>query len=632
MTAAELLQQLNELDECPRIEAKTGTEAGKSALQTVCAFANEPRLDGGHLLFGVARSDDLFGSRYDVVGVPDPDKLQADLASQCRSMFNRPIRPRMWVESLEGKPVVGAYVAESQAGDKPVFFEAQGLPRGAYRRIGSADVRCTEDDLLVFYGERQRGAFDQTPLPDAEIGELDPDAIADYRRERARKSPGAEELGWSDEDLLLGIGCAVRREGRVVPTVAGALLFGSRPLLRRLFPMMRLDYIRVPGRVWIEDPERRFETVDMRDAIIRLIRRGEAAILDDLPKRFHLPPGELQRRDEPRVPDRVIREALVNALMHRSYRTHGPTQIIRYANRIEIRNPGHSLKAEDRLGEPGSDPRNPLIASVLHETDFAETKGSGIRVMRRLMRDANLSPPTFESDRAADEFVATFFLHNLLDDEDLAWLAHFSELKLTNDEAKALVHVREAGRITNAEYRDLNGVDTLDASAHLRRLRDAGLLEQHDRGAATYYTPTHRLLHPTAALSEVVEEPVEPGEEPVELGEQPVGLEGEPVGHGEEPSGLAEDAGLDLPPELMMAVMRLNRWTPQPELRRLIRRLCRWRPLSAEELARIVGRAKTYLQSTYIGPMVRAGELEYTNPEKPSDPNQKYRATSDASN
>jgi ATP-dependent DNA helicase RecG len=234
---------------------------------------------------------------------------------------------------LDGKPLVGPFVPESQPGDKPVYFEARGLPRGAYRRIGSTDVRCTEDDLLVFYGERQRGAFDQAPLLEADVAELDPDAIADYRRERARKSPGAEELGWSDEDLLLGIGCAVRRDGRVVPTVAGVLLFGSRSLLRRVFPMMRLDYIRVPGREWIEDPERRFETLDMRDPIIRLIRRGEAAILDDLPKRFHLPPGELQRRDEPRVPDRVIREAVVNALMHRSYRTHGPTQIIRSATR-----------------------------------------------------------------------------------------------------------------------------------------------------------------------------------------------------------------------------------------------------------------------------------------------------------
>src|SRR5690606_28996673 len=110
--------------------------------------------------------------------------------------------------------------------------------------------------------------------------------------------------------------------------------------------------------------------------------------------------------------------------------------------------------------------------------------------------------PTFESDRQADEFVATLFLHNLLDDDDLAWLADLGEPNLTTDEMRALVHVREAGWITNAAYRDLSGADTLEASTHLRRLRDLGLLEQHDRGAATFYTPTARLLGtPVAAAA-----------------------------------------------------------------------------------------------------------------------------------
>lgn len=621
MTAAELLRQLNELDEHPRVEAKRGTEVGRSTLCTVSAYSNEPGLGGGYILFGVVRSKDLFRDRYEVVGVEDPDKIQTDLATQCASVFNRPIRPEVSVETLDGKPVVSAYVPESQPGDKPIYIRAQGLPRGAFRRIGSSDQRCTEDDLIVLFEGRSRSTYDSQPVPEADFSELDPEAIAEYRRERGRANPKAEELSWSDEDLLIGIGCAVHDGTEIRPTVAGVLLFGSRPLLRRLYPMIRLDYIRVPGTEWVEDPEMRFETIDMRDPIIRLIRRGEAAVLDDLPRQFHLPAGELQRRDAPRIPVRVIREAVVNALMHRSYRRQGPTQIIRYSNRIEIRNPGHSLKAEDRLGEPGSEARNPVIAAVLHETNFAETKGSGIRVMRKLMRDMGLAPPTFESNRQADEFVATLFLHNLLDDADLAWLAGFDDLKLTTDEMRALVHVREVGRITNAAYRDLSGVGTLEASARLRRLRDLGLLEQHDRGAATYYTPSARLIGVVSERSgpvqqqsgELPEESVELGEKSVELAEESVDLRGKSV-------------SLDLPEELAQEVARLNRWTPQPKLRQLIVRLCSWRDLSADELAVVLRRNKRYLQSHYIGPMVRTGELAYTIPDKPNDPKQRYRA------
>jgi ATP-dependent DNA helicase RecG len=127
--------------------------------------------------------------------------------------------------------------------------------------------------------------------------------------------------------------------------------------------------------------------------LFRLIRRAQAAILDDLPKAFGLAEGELQRRDSPLVPQRVIREAVVNALMHRSYRLQAPVQIIRYSNRLEIRNPGFSLKSQDHLGEPGSVPRNPKVAAALYDTRFAETKGSGVRVMREMCERAGLAPP-----------------------------------------------------------------------------------------------------------------------------------------------------------------------------------------------------------------------------------------------
>ena len=123
---------------------------GKSTLQTVCALSNEPGLGGGYLLLGVERTPDLFIREYRAVGITDPDKVQADLASQCASMFNRIVRPEMWSEIVDGAVLVGVFVPEVPAGDKPIHFSAQGLPRGAYRRIGSSDQKCTEDDLLVF--------------------------------------------------------------------------------------------------------------------------------------------------------------------------------------------------------------------------------------------------------------------------------------------------------------------------------------------------------------------------------------------------------------------------------------------------------------------------------------------------
>jgi predicted HTH transcriptional regulator len=177
-TAEDLLQELLAVDESHRIEAKRASQIDRSVMETVVAFSNEPGLGGGHLLLGVERDpEDLFGTSYRVTGVADPDKLQSELASQCASMLNRPVRP--------------------------------------------------------------------------------------------------EELAWNDEELLRALSAAVRQGGELRPTVAGLLLFGTGPALRRCFPMMRIDYIRVPGRQWLEDPEHRFDTLEIRAPLLAAIRRAE---------------------------------------------------------------------------------------------------------------------------------------------------------------------------------------------------------------------------------------------------------------------------------------------------------------------------------------------------------------------
>lgn len=640
MTAVELLESLNLLDEHERIEAKRASEAGKSVLETVCAFANEPGLGGGWIALGVVREEMALFPSYEVEGIDQPDKLSADIASQCRDMFNVPLRVDISTENVQGKNVVVAFVPEAQPQDKPIFFKGQGLPRGAFRRIGSTDQRCTDDDLAVFYQGRQQESFDAGIVADATQEDFSPEAIADYRQSRASANPDAEELRWPDDELLQSLG-AIRRDqkGEWKPTVAGLILFGKPSALRRCFPMTRVDYIRVPGREWVPDPDRRFDTVELRDSLFRLIRRAQAAVLDDLPKSFGLDEGALQRQDKPVIPLRVIREALVNALMHRSYRSHSPVQIIRYANRLEIRNPGFSLKSPEHLGEPGSQPRNPKIAAVLHETRFAETKGSGIRVMRESMEEAGLTPPLFESDRGADQFVARYFFHHFLGEEDIAWLAQFRDLHLTDEEAKALIVVREAGAIDNATYRELNKVDALAASGALRRLRDAGLLAQKGRGSATYYVPTERLATDEAGLSSKSRERL--SSNPPALSTNPDGLSTNPPAlstnleglyaeHSEEEENRRKTLLDELPGALAAKIGAIGQRNPPGEVCDVIVEICRQRAWQADELAALVRRHPRYVRNNYLRPLMRDGRLVMTNPQEPNDPQQAYRAVQDA--
>ncbi len=243
VAAVDLLNELNESDEHGRLEAKRSQKIGTSILETVCAFSNEPGLDGGYILLGIDRATSTLWPAYAAVGVTDPDALQNDLSSQCRTLFNRPVRPRLKVERIGRKTVIVVKIDEVPASEKPIFLSRDGLPRGAFRRIGSADHRCTAEDLIVFARDQVDGTYDESVVEDATMEDIDETAVALYRSERGRIKADAEELQSSDEDLLLALSCARNTREGLKPTVAGILLFGTRLALRRIFPMMRIDYI-----------------------------------------------------------------------------------------------------------------------------------------------------------------------------------------------------------------------------------------------------------------------------------------------------------------------------------------------------------------------------------------------------
>jgi ATP-dependent DNA helicase RecG len=185
-----------------------------------------------------------------------------------------------------------------------------------------------------------------------------------------------------------------------------------------------------------------------------MMPRLQAQIMSDIPSKFQLESGKLERNDTPLIPREVVREALANALIHRDYRSHQPTQIIRYSNRLEFRNSGYSLKSMEELGEPGSRPRNPTISSLFHDLNRAETKGTGIGTMVEKMRAAGLTtPPIFESDRNRNTFDLILLPHHLLDQEMLEWLSLFKGMELSDAKRRALAFTKNIGAITNQDYR-----------------------------------------------------------------------------------------------------------------------------------------------------------------------------------
>ncbi len=632
LTVADLFQQLEDAGERRGIEAKR--DLGEAAEETISAFANEPDLGGGYLVFGVEETAD---GTFRVVGVRDPQKLQHDLTSVCANRFSKPVRPEVEIELVDGKHVLVAFVPEASPSAKPVFIKRQGFEKGSYRRIGDGDHRCSEEDLRLLIRLADAVAYEQSVVPDARWDDLDPDAIEHYRSRLVRVEPTTEMAGASHDVIVLSVAGGQRIEGGIAPTVAGVLLFGKKASLRRLMPAQMVDYIRVGGTTWVPSGDARYEDArEIREPLLRSFERVFAETYDSLPRPFRLPPGQLERDDRPRLPERALREVLVNALMHRDYRENRPTQVIRYTDRIEVHNAGYSLTPDERFGEPGSALRNPRLSAVFRDVRLAEAKGTGIRAVRQAMAEAGMEPPVFQSDRGANLFIATLWLHNLLDDDELTWLRGMGKDELTDAQKHGLVVARRTGKVTNAALRDLCGLDTLTASRELRALRDKGLLVMKGKAAGTFYVLGPDLLRLENAESAGVmwEASHTRGEAPAEkwgVDRVKWGADRETWGVPANPPPTYESrtiqsesvAGL-LPADLQIELRDLGKRSPREKVVRLIVDLCRISPRSPRELAALLRRNQRYLTENILSPLVAGGTLVLAYPEKPAHPDQAY--------
>ena len=666
-TAKELFDELNSWDENRRIEAKSASAVGKSMMETVCAFANEPGLRGGYLLLGAKRTGMTEDGKpvYVPENIEYTDKIQSDFVAMCNSMFNVRIRPIINVEEYQGKMVIVVKIEELPESQKPAYFAKRGLPEGAFRRIGSSDEKCSEEDMYLFY--QSADTYDSCIVDDADLDDIDENALNFYRKLRKEVNPDAEELTLNDVDLLRALGAIKKnKQGGYDLTYTGLLVFGKQMSLRRLVPSFRVDYIRISGNQWVADGDNRFEqTIDMRGPLILMVNKACSAVMDDLPKGFELKKDSIQASTPAILPNKVLREAIVNSYIHRSNRVNQPIQIIRYSNRIEIHNPGYSLKPQDDWGEPGSMLRNPRISEIFHDTNLAETKGTGIGAMRRLMKEAGLMPPTFESNHEANKFTARLLLHHFLSKENIEWLAQYASFDLTNEQKLALVFVREVGAIDNATYRQLDSSIThARARLEIHKLCDLGFIEKKGQGRNTYYIRTSKVvslgerLRPQGERLLPQGERLLPQDEKIPpqhgtlgerlppqhgtLGERlpPQGemyhgkhgtlgerYQGE-VGTFEEECMLKprEELVRELPNELQERVNNIGSRASRETVCQLIIDLCAFKPYSYEELASVLQRSPKALKDKYLKPLRLANKLFYWIPEMINHPQQKYVA------
>nr|QNO49713.1 hypothetical protein BFOKDAJI_00014 [Methanosarcinales archaeon ANME-2c ERB4]QNO49741.1 hypothetical protein BFOKDAJI_00043 [Methanosarcinales archaeon ANME-2c ERB4] len=359
--------QLVTMPEGKTLEFKRDISAPKNILKTLVAFANAA---GGRLLIGI--EDD---SR-EVLGVEDPLDEEERVCNLIADSIEPRLVPNVELISLEDKTLLRVEVYPS--GSRPHWLRKEGPEEGVYVRLGSTN-RKADRELIA---ELKRGAegksFDEQALPDRTVADLDFDAAtACFERHRKLVKNGLESLR-----------LVARHQGHLVPSVGGMLLFGKDREM--VFPGAWIQCGRFIGK----DNADIFDHIGINEHLPVAVER----VMEFLKK--HAMRGadfsELRRKDVWSIPLTILREALVNAIVHADYSQRGaPIRIAFFDDRIEIENPGillPGLTVEDML-QGVSRIRNHVIARVFKELDLIEQWGSGVPRMFKEAEALGLPQP-----------------------------------------------------------------------------------------------------------------------------------------------------------------------------------------------------------------------------------------------
>lgn len=369
---------------------------------SLSAFSNQD--SGGILLFGVDES-----KGFEIVGVYDLQDLQKKVTEQCNQM-EPPVRAVFTVAEVEGIPICSAEIPAIDLTERPCYYRGAGRVKGSFIRVGDADLPMTDYELYSYEAFRRHLHDDERPIERAGLDVLNQDALQRYLLDRRIERPGFGKMSEEQQYEMLNI----TRNG--VPTLAAMLNFGLYP--QGYLPQLAITAIVVPGREIGElaagDPARFLDNKRIEGTIAEMAEEALSFCKRNMKTRTVIDPQTGKRTDQTEYPVRALREAILNALIHRDYSiyTEGtPVQINFFSDRLEIHSPGslYGRMTVDQLGHTRPDLRNPALAVMAETLTDAENRYSGIPTIRREMAAYGLPAPVFENRR--NEFMVTLYNH-----------------------------------------------------------------------------------------------------------------------------------------------------------------------------------------------------------------------------
>ena len=418
-------------------------------LKWICGFANA---QGGRIYIG---KDDA----ENVVGLEDYKKQMEEIPNKIKNLMGITAEVNLLQED-------GKYFIEIVVLPYTVPISLRGR---FYYRSGSVKQELTGAALYEFLLKRAGRTWDDEIEPDATFADIDETAVNAYLVMSKEKGRLPDVEGLTIEQLFDKL--RLTKDGKLKR--AAIILFGKNPCRFYITSFVKI------GRFVKGESDLRFQDVEEGNLIV-LLRN----VLERLNHKYLVRPVEFEgiyRFDNYEYPIRAQREMLLNALIHRRYMG-AHTQIRVYDDKISIWNDGRlpeDISLEQLLKPHSSSPRNPLIADVCFRGGLIDAWGQGIDIILNSCKEAGLPEPELQENFGG--FLVTLF-KNKFSEEQLV------KLGLNQRQIKAVLYVKEKGRISNKEYQEINEIGKSVAIEELRILVEEELfLRIGTTGRGTYY-------------------------------------------------------------------------------------------------------------------------------------------------
>jgi len=279
----------------------------KKIYDTLSSFSNQD--NGGIIIFGMEDKPD-----YKVCGVYDAEAVQKKIMENCNQMSPQ-VRALITVCEIEGKMIVAAEIPGVEIAFRPVYYAGVGRIKGAYIRVGDADEPMNEYEIYSYEAFRKRIRDDLRIVEKAKVGMFDQDKLNQYL-ELVKQDKENLMGNVSDAEIMELMG--ITETG--VPTLAGMFVFSRFPQI--YFPQLCITAVVVPGTEIGDvgdDGERFIDNKRIQGSISNMLDEATAFIRKNSRTKT-IVREDGTRHDKTEYPMTAVREAVLNALVHRLWK------------------------------------------------------------------------------------------------------------------------------------------------------------------------------------------------------------------------------------------------------------------------------------------------------------------------